>query len=134
MMSYLLDTDWLIQALHGRHTAVSTLGQLAGSRVAISVITIAEAYEGAFRSPDPQAYLTSVRHFASAYRILGLNDAIAEQFAELRAHLRHRGALIPDFDLLIGATALQYDLTLLTFNRRHFERIPGLRLHSRDRN
>lgn len=133
-MSYLLDTDWLIQALHGRRIAVSTLNQVAGSRVGISWITISEAYEGAFKSPNPQAYLASVRHFTSAYRILGVNDAIAEQFVELRAFLRHRGTLIPDFDLLIGATALQHDLTLLTFNRRHFERIPGIRLYSPDRN
>ena len=38
--------------------------------------------------------------------------------------------LIGDFDLLIGATALQHDLTLMTNNRRHFDRIEGLRLES----
>jgi predicted nucleic acid-binding protein len=38
--------------------------------------------------------------------------------------------LIEDFDLVIAATALHYDLTLLTFNRRHFERIPDLRLYA----
>lgn len=37
--------------------------------------------------------------------------------------------IIGDFDLLIGATALHYDLTLLS-NNRHFERIGGLRLES----
>ncbi len=52
-----------------------------------------------------------------------------ERFAELRAYLRRRGQLIPDFDLLIGATALQHNLTLLTFNRRDFERIPHLALY-----
>ena len=38
--------------------------------------------------------------------------------------------MIGDFDLLIAAMALQYDLTLLTNNRRHFERIDGLRIES----
>jgi tRNA(fMet)-specific endonuclease VapC len=33
-------------------------------------------------------------------------------------------------DLLIAATALQYDLTLLSNNRRHFDRIDGLRIES----
>jgi tRNA(fMet)-specific endonuclease VapC len=33
-------------------------------------------------------------------------------------------------DLMIAATALQYDLTLLTNNRRHFERVEGLRIQS----
>ena len=34
--------------------------------------------------------------------------------------------LIADFDLLLGATALRHDLTLLTNNRRDFEAIRGL--------
>jgi predicted nucleic acid-binding protein len=38
--------------------------------------------------------------------------------------------MVADLDLLIAATALAYDLTLLTFNRRHFQRIPNLRLYS----
>ena len=35
-----------------------------------------------------------------------------------------------DFDLLIGVTARQHGLTLLTNNRRHFENIQGLRIES----
>ena len=38
--------------------------------------------------------------------------------------------MIGDMDLLIAATALQHDLTLLTNNRNHFERIEVLRLES----
>ena len=38
--------------------------------------------------------------------------------------------MIGDLDLLIGATALRYDLTLLTNNRRHFERISSLGVES----
>jgi tRNA(fMet)-specific endonuclease VapC len=52
-----------------------------------------------------------------------------ERFAEVRSFLRRRGQLIPDFHLLIGATALHHDLTLLTFNRRDFQRIPDLKLY-----
>jgi predicted nucleic acid-binding protein len=52
-----------------------------------------------------------------------------EQFAAIRSHLQRRGELISDFDILIGATALAYDLTLLTSNKRHFTRIPDLRLY-----
>ena len=38
--------------------------------------------------------------------------------------------MIGDCDLLIGATALRQNLTLLTNNRRHFERIDDLRMES----
>jgi predicted nucleic acid-binding protein len=50
-----------------------------------------------------------------------------ERFAFIRADLRRRGQLIPDLELLIAATALHHDLTLLTRNVRHFDRIPELR-------
>jgi len=38
--------------------------------------------------------------------------------------------LIGDTDLLTAATALQYNLTLLSNNRRHFERIEALNIES----
>jgi predicted nucleic acid-binding protein len=53
---------------------------------------------------------------------------IAERFAWLRSALRRQGMLIPDMDLLIAATALEHDLTLVTRNLSHFSRIPELRL------
>lgn len=42
--------------------------------------------------------------------------------------LRKNRVLIPDFDILIAATALEHTLTLLSNNHKHFARIPGLRL------
>ena len=123
---YLLDTDWIIQVLGNRQPAVQILRQLAGGRVFVSTITLGEVYEGAFASVNPEAHLAVIRHFLSAYHILTLTDFIMERFAELPACLRRRGQRLPDFDLLIAATALQHNLTLFTFNRRDFERIPEL--------
>lgn len=61
-----------------------------------------------------------------------VSEAIAEIFADRRSTLRRRGMPIADLDLLIAATAIEHDLTLLTHNRRHFERVPGLRLYEDD--
>ena len=126
---YLLDTDWIIQALAKRQLALATLDRLASSRVYVSHVTLGEVYEGAFRSANPQAHLVNFRYFFAFYRLLGLSDPIMERFAETRAHLRRRGQGIADFDLLIAATALHHVLTLLTFNLRHFERVPELKLY-----
>lgn len=128
-MPYILDTDWSIQAISGRMPAAAVLLQIPASQVVVSIITIGELYAGAFNSSNPPARLERLRQFLMAYRLLPLTEAIMETFAEARAHLRRRGLLIPDFDLVIGATALVHDLTVLTFNRRHFSRIPGLRLY-----
>jgi predicted nucleic acid-binding protein len=128
-MAYLLDTDWAIRSLKGRVEPGETLRRLQGSYIAVSMISVVELYEGAFRSPNPAAYLTNLRHFLAAYHRIQVDDNVAATFGELRATLRRRGQLIADFDLVIASTALAYDLTLLTFNRRHFERIPELKLY-----
>ncbi len=128
-MPYLLDADWVINALAGQPQAVESLRQLAPEGIAISLITVGEVYEGAFNSPDPQRHLDSFRTFLRPFPKLNLNDAIMRRFAEIRSLLRRRGELIPDFDLILGATALFYDLTVLTSNVRHLGRIPGLKLY-----
>lgn len=126
---YLLDTDWVIQALALRQPAARTLQYLEGSSIHISYITVGKVFERAFTTSNPIAHLVDFRHFMSAYHLLGLNDPLMESFAEIRALLRRRGQRIADLDLLIAATAVHYDLTLLTFNLRHFERVPGLRIY-----
>lgn len=127
-MPYLLDTDWVIQAFGGREPATSTLQRFARLGVAVSRVTFAELYHGAYMSIDPRAGGIEIRRFLDPYRPIEITDQIAERFGEIRADLQRRGELIGDFDLLIAATALEHDLTLLTFNRRHYERVPGLRV------
>ena len=68
--------------------------------------------------------------FLRRYRIIDLDVHIYRIFGLERARLRAAGTLIPDMDLLIGATTLRHNLTLLNNNRRHFERLPGLAIIS----
>jgi tRNA(fMet)-specific endonuclease VapC len=128
-MSYLVDSDWLIDALAGIPTATEPLAQLSDDGMAISIVTLGEVLEGAYLFPDPAAQLTRFRQFLADFPVVTLTEPIMERFARQRATLRQRGMLIPDFDLLIAATALHHDLTLLTRNARHFGRIPDLQLY-----
>ena len=98
--------------------------------MAFSYITVGEIYYVAFAYANPQAHLLSFRQFLAPFTLLTLNDPIMEKFAEVRSYLRRRGELISDFDILIGATALHYDLTVLAYNMRHFKCIPDLKLYS----
>ena len=129
LTAYLLDSDWSIQAMRLRPDAVNTIQRLRGGGITVSWVTVAEVYEGAYRSPNPQGLLMAFRRFFSPFTVFNRDNTIAERFGEVRADLRRRGELIPDLDLLIAATALAYGLTLLTFNRAHFERVPDLRLY-----
>ena len=128
-MGYLLDADWIIDVLGGRRGARDILSGLASEGLAVSWITIAEVYEGAMAAADPESALEVFRRYLHSFRILDLNDPIAERFARIRSDLRRRGSLIPDLDILLGATALHYDLTVLTRNLRHLSRIPGISLY-----
>lgn len=92
-------------------------------------MTVAEVHEEAFTYANLEAHLHAFRQFVSNFQLLNLTLPIIERFAEIRAYLRRRGELISDFDILLGATALSYDLTVLTDNKRHFRRIPDLKLY-----
>ena len=129
-MGYLLDTDAIIHILAGKAQAVTLFKQVQVTDIAISIVTVGEIYEGAFSYAHPQAHLNSFRQFLAQFSLLTLNDPIMERFAEIRSLLRRQGKLIADFDLLLGATALHHNLTVLTYNTRHFSRIPELRVHT----
>ena len=128
-MAFLIDADWVIDALGARRGAFAAVHALAPQGVSISRVTIGEIYEGAFGFPDPQLQLARLRHFLGTFDVLDLNDEIMERFAAIRAYLRRTGQMIPDFDIVLAATALHYDLTVLTYDIRHFQRIPGLKLY-----
>jgi len=49
-----------------------------------------------------------------------------EKYAEERVRLQNAGVLIPDFDLLIGATAVANNLKMVTNNEKHLSRISGI--------
>jgi tRNA(fMet)-specific endonuclease VapC len=58
--------------------------------------------------------------------MVAVTQSVIETFAGIRASLETVGAPLDDMDLLIGATALSHNLTLVTNNEKHFSRIPGL--------
>lgn len=126
---YIIDTDWFLQALAGHEPALNTIVRLSATRVFISIVSVGEIYERAFVFANAEAHLDSFRVVLARHPVINLNDPIMERFAELRAFLRRRGQMISDFDILIASSALYHDLTVLTFNRRHFDRIPDLKLY-----
>jgi tRNA(fMet)-specific endonuclease VapC len=131
-MSYLIDTDWVADFLKGRPAAQNLLASLIPQGLAISIITYAEIQEGILYGQNTKVHDRGFRQFLRGVRVLPLTRKSMRDFARIRGHLRTRGEMIGDMDLLIAATAIYYGLTLLTRNVRHFERIPGLRIFDSD--
>ena len=129
-MRYLVDTDWVIHYLNGDDNICERLDRVRDEGVAVSIVTLAEVYDGISHSPDQAAEEMEFLRFLGGFEILGLTDDICKLFGFERARLRSAGTLIGDFDLLIGCTAVVHDLTVLTNNRRHFERIAEIELET----
>jgi tRNA(fMet)-specific endonuclease VapC len=127
-MRYILDTDWIINLLAGKKDAEERIQQFDPEEIVVSLVTVAEIYESAYNFANPEAHIKTFRSFLSNFQLLNLNLLIIEKFAEVRVHLRRRGQMISDFDILLGATALHYDLIVLTYNKKHFERIPDIKI------
>lgn len=129
-IAYLIDTDWAIHHLNGNTAISERLEALQAEGLGFSVVALAELYEGVYSSRNPEQSEARLNDFLDSVSIVGLDEETARIFGRERGRLRRTGQIIGDMDLLIAATALQYDLTLLTNNRRHFERIEGLRIES----
>jgi tRNA(fMet)-specific endonuclease VapC len=127
---YLIDTDWVIDHLNQVERVVNRLKELRPQGLAISVISLAELYEGVHYSRHPEQSQRALETFLEDVSVLGIDEEVCKLFGRERGRLRQQGTLIGDFDLLIAATGLHYGLTVLTNNRQHFERIEGLQLES----
>jgi tRNA(fMet)-specific endonuclease VapC len=127
---YLVDTDWVIHYLNGHPAIATRLSELFELGLAISIISLAELYEGVFYSREPKKNERVLHEFLEGVTVLGLDDQVCRHFAHERGRLRKARKIIGDCDLLIGSTALRHNLTVLTNNRRHFERINGIVLES----
>ena len=130
-LSFLIDTDWVIDRFNALARVTRRLKELEPRGLGLSVISAAELWEGVYFSRDPKRSQVMLEEFLSGVVILGLDEEICKRFGQLRGSLRKRGQIIGDFDLLIAASALRHQLTLLTNNRKHFDGIVGLQIESR---
>lgn len=129
-LRYLIDTDWVIHYLNGHEDIVRRLDTLKEEGLGLSIVSMAELYEGIYYSTDPEGNERDLADFLQGSTMVGIDEETCKVFGKERGRLRAAGTIIGDFDLLIGSTALQHNLTVLTNNRRHFQLIEGLRIES----
>lgn len=125
-MGYLVDTDWIIDHLNGVAAVTVRLTELRSVGLAVSIISLAELYEGVHYSRDPARSETSLQQFLTGLSVLAIDDEVCRIFGRERGRLRQQGRTIGDLDLVIAATCLRHQLQICTNNRRHFETVEGL--------
>ena len=127
-MKYLLDTNIIIDHIRGK---VPINKNVIKEGAAISIIVLSELYYGAHKSINPKKSFSVIENLLQSMDLQteNLSEEIVYEFGEIKASLERKGEKVEDFDLLIAATVKVSKLTLVTNNKKHFERIKGLKLY-----
>jgi predicted nucleic acid-binding protein len=120
---FLVDTNVISEIVKPRPhpTVMRWFAAADESLIHFSVLTLGEIRKGISSSPIPsrkaqfEAWLTALIDRFSA-RILPIDIAIADRWGHLAGICRAKGTTLPVIDGLLAATALHYDLTLVTRN------------------
>jgi len=128
-MKYLLDTNICIHFLRGKFGMIEKFQEIGTQNFAISEVTFAELVFGAENSTNPKKNLELIEVFTNQILILPIFNAIYI-YGKEKARLRSIGLMISDFDLLIGCTAVDKGLIMVTENQKEFERISGIQLEN----
>lgn len=129
-MTYLLDTNICVFYLRGVPIIKQKL-QTAGMDIcAISEATIFELRFGAENSKDPREGHLRINDFVNGLEIIPVSNVVM-RYAKEKTRLRKLGIPIGDeFDLLIGCTAVETNLIMVTDNVKHFQRIENIKIEN----
>lgn len=128
-MKYLLDSNTCIHFFRGKFGVIDKLNSVGLKNCAISEITLAELVFGAENSDNPEKNHGIVEQFINQLTILPIFDSI-RLYSKEKSRLRKEGKMISDFDLLIGCTAVEKELIMVTENVREFERILAIKIEN----
>jgi tRNA(fMet)-specific endonuclease VapC len=132
-MAFLFDTDAISELLRPRPVAayLAWLRNVSREDQFTSAVVIGELYKGAYRAQTSEKHLKNVEErILPAVTALPFDVGTAKVYGRIRARLEEKGAILPDADLQIAATALYHGLELVTGNLRHFQRIDGLKVNA----
>lgn len=130
---YLFDTDTLSNIVKQRPSPLllEKLRNLPKAVQYTSAVNIGEIYYGVYRSPKKEQILNAFeRYVFPNVNILAFDEKCGEIFGILKADIEKNGIGCSEPDLRIAAVAIYNNLTLVTGNTRHFEKLPGVRIQN----
>lgn len=131
MPRFMLDTDICSYIMKRSHPPlIKRLQSVPVADVCMSVVTKAELLYGVEVSPRRAQDAAALAAFLPYVEALDLTEDVASHYAEIRAVLKKRGAMIGSNDLFIAAHARGLRITLVTNNTEEFQRIPGLAIEN----
>ncbi|HNT49704.1 MAG TPA: type II toxin-antitoxin system VapC family toxin [Cyclobacteriaceae bacterium] len=129
MKKYLLDTNICIHFLGNEYNIKEKIEKAGLENCFVSEITIAELKFGAENSQNKEKNKKTIEDFIKKFSIIPIYNSL-DIYAKEKARLRKKGQPLDDFDLLIGATAVLNDFTLVTRNVSDFNRMDGIEIEN----
>ena len=131
MNRVLIDTDILSYYFKGDKTVISNFKKYLQSYdlIEISLITYYEIV-GGLLAKNALKQLNVFEDFVTENLVIPMTENSAKISAELYSTLRQTGNTVDDIDLLIAGIAIDNDMTIVTNNESHFNRIPGLKVEN----
>ncbi len=126
MSTLLVDTNVVSFIMKKHALAADYRPLLRGSRPAISFMTVAELYEGAYQARWGRKLFQRLELTLQDYALLQSSLDVAQRWGEVRFQRRQQPISVED--AWIAATALVYDCPLVTHNPADFRGIRGLRI------
>ena len=130
MEKYILDTCTWIEYFHQRNGVPEHIDIIGRRHLCASEVTLAELTFGAINSNDYERHIEEPQRLRRDITIYDISE-VFEEYGQIRCALRKiRKDLdreVGQFDMLIGATALHYGLTVVTDNIKHFSLMPGVK-------
>ena len=126
MKGYILDTDSWIEFFKHRGGVDKHIAETPADQIFASEVTIAELTYGALHSKNVERHIREPKEIEETFTVLPIGDWVHD-YAEIRHALASKGFTVGDFDIMIGATARRFDLTVVTHNIKHFGKMPGVK-------
>jgi tRNA(fMet)-specific endonuclease VapC len=129
-MAIMLDADVIIRGEKGLFDLKSWVAAQAHESFEVAAITVAELWHGVERAAgrkrdEREQYLRTV---LSVLPVAPYTERTAYEHARIWALLESAGTMIGSYDLIVAAVALERNAQVATFNKRHFELVPGLKI------
>jgi len=126
---FIFDTDIYTNVMRKvpSETLINRLKKVPRRDQFTTTITIGEVYYGIMKVSDKTKLLKLFEDvLLSRATILSFDFSAAKKYGEIRSILEKQGTPLAHADLQIASIALSMNMTLITGNLKHFQRVPGL--------
>jgi len=123
-----LDTTFLVDLMRAKPEAEKNLLHFLENdeRITTTPVNAAELFDGAYSTKSRRTETERVEGLLEHLELLEVSLAVCEKYGRLVNDLKAKGSPIGSLDTLVASTALVHRQILLTRNKSHFEKVPGL--------